>query len=139
MHMARIPQESHSSISVLPPEIVIRCVEFSKFGELCIPGTKEIFVDHALTLKSSAQQENLVLAQYAPDSPEYRWIHANYPRCCNHLDCKPATVKWTPQGWEVLGADHLVAEKDAIPWPFGEPFACMVGGRVRCLFLNSGG
>lgn len=83
--------------------------------------------------------ESVTTAQYAPDSPEYQWIHANYPRCCNHLDCKPAAVEWTPHGWEVRGAEHYVAEKDAIPWPFGEPFACMVGGKVRCLFLNSGG
>ena len=102
----------------------VGCYQIDRFGVLCIPSTGEIFTQEA---------------QYAPDSPQYTWIHKNYPRCCNHLDCKPASVKWTPNGWEVQGAEHYVAEKDAIPWPFGEPFACMVGGKVRCLFLNSGG
>jgi hypothetical protein len=102
----------------------VGCFVFEQSNTLCIPASPEMFVQEA---------------QYAPDSAEYQWIHKNYPRCCNHLDCKPATVKWTPNGWMVNDAEHLVAEKDVIPWPFGEPFACMVGGKVRCLFLNSGG
>lgn len=68
-----------------------------------------------------------------------QWIHDNRPACCDHRDCKPARVEWTPNGWRVEGADNLIAERDIIAWPFAVPYACIISRYARCLFLNSGG
>jgi hypothetical protein len=68
-----------------------------------------------------------------------QWIHDNRPSCCNHLDCKPAAVEWTPHGWKIAGADNLIPEASVIAWPFAVPYACVINRRARCLFLNSGG
>jgi uncharacterized protein YbdZ (MbtH family) len=68
-----------------------------------------------------------------------QWIHDNRPSCCNHRDCAPATVEWTPAGWRVAGADNLIPEKLVIAWPFAVPYACIINRHARCLFLNSGG
>ena len=67
------------------------------------------------------------------------WIHKNKSDCCDHRDCFPAEVYYTPNGWEVKGSALLVPFKAAIAWPFALPYACWDGPRVRCLFLDNGG
>lgn len=99
------------------------CYVIDRFGQLCIPSTGEIFVHEAQTERDEYQQ----------------WIHHNRPSCCDHRDCAPASVEWTPHGWKVAGADNLVAEKLVIAWPFSIPYACIINRFARCLFLNNGG
>lgn len=78
--------------------------------------------------------------QEAQQRDEYQqWIHDNRPSCCDHRDCAPASVEWTPHGWKVAGADNYVAERQVIAWPHSIPYACVINRYVRCLFLNSGG
>lgn len=72
-------------------------------------------------------------------NPYQRWIHEHNPACCDHRDCRPASVEWTPDGWKVEGADNLIPEKLAIPWPFPLPYACVINRHARCVFVSSGG
>ena len=67
-----------------------------------------------------------------------QWIHDNANSCCDHRDCRPATVNYTLYGWEVQGALWPVPWRDVIRWPFGVPYACWSGNRVRCLLLREG-
>jgi hypothetical protein len=73
------------------------------------------------------------------DETIYAWIHAHAPHCCDHRDCKPAAATWTPEGWRVEGVARPVPERATIRWPFAATYACIWGGRLRCLFVNAGG
>lgn len=82
----------------------------------------------------------LTTAYPARSQDQYQdWIHKNVPRCCDHRDCQPATVKLTTTGWQVEGADNVVPFTEVIAWPFGVPYACIIARRARCLFLAGGG
>lgn len=67
-----------------------------------------------------------------------QWIHDNVPRCCDHRDCAPAAVTMTFTGWQVAGAANIVPFAEVIRWPFAVPYACIAGGRVRCLLMDTG-
>jgi hypothetical protein len=73
------------------------------------------------------------------DDDLQRWIHRNEPQCCDHRDCKPATATWTPEGWRVEGVDGVVPDKVVRRWHFPIVYACVLGGKVRCLFVTGGG
>ena len=67
-----------------------------------------------------------------------QWIHDNVPRCCDHRDCAPATVTMTFTGWQVAGGRNIVPFAQVIKWPFAVPYACVINGHVRCLFMDGG-
>lgn len=75
----------------------------------------------------------------ADPDPRQEWIHEHNPTCCDHRDCKPATVTMVPGGWQVEGADNVIPQDKVIPWPFALPYACVVGRYARCLFMDAGG
>ena len=116
------------------------CYFIDRSREVCIETMDEVFSDSAL-YGSPYKSELYVLAHDvgAERNAYQQWIHDNRPACCDHRDCIPAQVKWTPQGWTVAGADNLIAPQDVIRWPFPIPYACVINRHVRCLFLNTGG
>lgn len=81
----------------------------------------------------------LTHASWAQDRDAYQqWIHDNVPRCCDHRDCAPATVTMTFTGWHVDGGRNIVPFAQVIKWPFAVPYACVMSGHVRCLFMDGG-
>ncbi len=78
-------------------------------------------------------------AQAPGDAERLAWIHAHHPQCCDHRDCRPATATMTVTGWRVEGADNVIPFAQVIRWPFAVPYACVIGGRARCLFMDAGG
>lgn len=95
----------------------------------------------ALTIPAALCAVSLLTgAARAQDRDAFQqWIHDNRPACCDHRDCKPATVTMTFTGWQVAGADNIVPFAQVIRWPFGVPYACIASGRVRCLLMQEGG
>lgn len=116
---------------IIPPYGVVQAGNSTIHGETA--ATPSIILAHQ---KIASDAWGLA----AQDRDAYQqWIHDNRPACCDHRDCKPARVEWTPNGWRVEGADNLIAERDIIAWPFAVPYACIINRYARCLFLNSGG
>lgn len=76
-----------------------------------------------------------------PDrAAKLKWIHENVSGCCDHNDCGPATLIWTPEGWRAAGADNVIPFGGAgdIRWPFSDTYACIVDRRMRCAIKDGG-
>lgn len=115
------------------------CYKIDRFGELCIPGTGEIFVEEA-----------------QDQSPTMEWLKKNYPTqmgyCCDHEHCKPVSqwgrLEFTGKSWRLRKHDggYFFGEIEpesryVFRGPLGltpEPWACVYREEFRCLLWSEG-